>query len=405
MAKRKPDICPFTGAKIAAVRDGPNDTKIVDTSLFPEPVTLSQDLYDDLPGYRRQDRLGMRRWIADRIDAGDLPSPLTNAVVQQHMHHPAPSLDTRANRLMAWMAQERRGRSEPFKEFDFTNEKVDAEHPACLRAEGESREDLHEPMKRLAEAGYIDYVDSRGQRTEAPRLIARLTSAGLEQGGQATLDMTGIPPETVEDPDSGVVHKASAQIRLSGQEGESERSSDQGVGPKVTATTSPEEVERIVIRTVDRALVRRRMTQEGEKLVDLADVLLSRLDELLERKPGMGGNNPPESMAMDSVTAEELEALRRDLAAFRDALSTAIASKDIPVDQVVDRGGTLIGRIKAIADHPLAQRPLLGGAAVGVSALALSVGVPVDPTITMALFVAGPDGVRAVAEASKGQQQ
>ena len=60
-------------------------------------------------------------------------------------------------------------------------------------------------------------------------------------------------------------------------------------------------------------------------------------------------------------------------------------------EPVTTSGTKLTGTIKAVADHPIVQRPFLGMAAVGVSLLALGAGIPVDPIITMGLLVAGPE--------------
>lgn len=63
-------------------------------------------------------------------------------------------------------------------------------------------------------------------------------------------------------------------------------------------------------------------------------------------------------------------------------------------EPVTTSGAKLTDTLKAVADQPIVQRPFLGMAAVGVSSLALWAGIPVDPMITMGLFVAGPEGAK-----------
>lgn len=210
MAKKEKDICPFTGARIATVRDDPNGNKIVETEIFSAPVVLSRTMYEDLPGFRSSERLDLRRWLADMMDEGfDLPV-LTPGIEEQHKHIPAPTIDQGASRLLAWMARSRRSRQNPFLEFDFTKDTIGASHPACLVTEMESRHGLLRPLKRLQEGGYVDFVDSEKQPTEVPGLVVRLTSAGLEQGGQATLDMTGVPPTVGTAPEDGAFNQLGA---------------------------------------------------------------------------------------------------------------------------------------------------------------------------------------------------
>lgn len=210
MAKKEKDICPFTGARIATVRDDPNGNKIVETEIFSAPVVLSRPMYEDLPGFRSSERLDLRRWVADMMDLGaDLPV-LTPGIEEQHKDVPAPTIDQGANRLLAWMARNRRSRQNPFLEFDFTKDTIGASHPACLVTEMESRHGLLRPLKRLHEGCYVDFVDSEKQPTEVPGLVARLTSAGVEQGGQPTLDMTGIPPTVGAAPEDGAFNEPGA---------------------------------------------------------------------------------------------------------------------------------------------------------------------------------------------------
>lgn len=123
--------------------------------------------------------------------------------------------------------------------------------------------------------------------------------------------------------------------------------------------------------------------------------MLARLDRALAPDPMRHHNQPPELLE-DPVEHAVLEGLRADLRRFRDALATAITDPAKRVESVVHDGSRLVGALKAVADHPIVQRPALGAAAVGISALALSAGVPVDPMITLGPMVAGPEGAKAV---------
>lgn len=153
----------------------------------------------------------------------------------------------------------------------------------------------------------------------------------------------------------------------------------------------------VIIRTVDRGRVRRNLVRHGPDLVAIADELLGRLDQALAEEARRQHNKPPDAVADDAT--ETLSALRDDVRRFRDALVAAVADPAGQAEPVVHDGARLVKTLATIADHPLVQRPALGIAAVGVSALALSVGVPVDPTITLGLFVAGPEGAKAFGKA------
>ncbi|MEQ8585232.1 MAG: hypothetical protein RLO01_12260 [Thalassobaculaceae bacterium] len=243
-------------------------------------------------------------------------------------------------------------------------------------------------------------VTAAGQPTAgtAPSSSATDTS----NPGAARRDQIGPTPAT----NGGLELEAPNDVDQSSQVGADKHSPDvepQTVEPpklhneRVGPHSTPEDVERIVIRTVDRILVQQRLTARAADLVDLADILLVRIDQALEADPIRSDNNPPELVEQENN--EVIQQLRADLVRFRDELRSAITEPVAATEPVVTRGAKLAGTLKAFADHPIVQRPALGMAAVGVSALAALVGVPVDPMITMGLFVAGPEGARAAGDA------
>ncbi len=222
-------------------------------------------------------------------------------------------------------------------------------------------------------------VSGPPQAGTAPRFVS--TSGAVGTSGQMD------PPEGAAQ-QGGEVKSASAQL--------------EGTATvRVGATRIPaeaEQVQKVSIRTVDRGVVRQNLDRHGEGLVTLTDVLLQQLDTILSPRR-FGDNNPPIEDSDGHDLRPELEALYGTLRQFREALASAIVDPARSVEPVVESGDRLNAAVQAIAEHPLVQRPLLGLAAVGVSAVAMAAGVPVDPNLTMGLFLAGPEGVKAIGDA------
>lgn len=383
--------CPFTGEMFARVLEGRGGTILVTTPVLREDVALQRELYEDLPGHAENERLGLRRWVADMIDAGTLPVLLTGEHLLNNRNHPTPSPEVKAYRLLGWMVMERREQQRleqksPDRKFVFDKKGVHGRHVACLVTESDNQQRLFDPLQRLQTLGFVEFLGANDDTVITPSLSVRLTPAGIENAGR--------PP---------VIHQASADFRATGQmTASAEAIPGRAAGSAITVArdTRPDEVEKNVIRTIDRTLVRDRVLAHGADLVAMADELLAQLERALEPDPIRHHNRPPEPLR-DPDSEAAIERLRGDLQKFRDALAKAIAGPTPMVETVVKRGGRLVGALKAVVDHPIVQRPALGVAAVAVSALATAAGVPVDPTITIGLMLAGPEGAKAVGEAAK----
>ena len=352
------DTCPFTGEKFARVREGRGGTVLVTTPVLCDEVALQPELYEDLARHSERVRLRFRRWVADAIDAGTLPVLLTGEHLVNAHDYPPPSLGVKADRLLRWMVMERKAKYGIEKEFDFGDDRVGARHEACLITETSQRDHLIPFIEALRDKGYVEYPGSPGQIVSS--LVIRLTPAGFENAGR--------PP---------MVHQASVHsspansATASGARPQSEQAS---FPPGATAR----QIEKIILRTVDRNVMRENLARNGSGLVDLTDVLIHQLDAVLDPQH-FGDNRAPIGGDETHDLRPEFETLRDTLSKFREALASAVAS---PVEKatkpVLSRGAKVLATLRAIDGIRIVQAPILATEALGFYYVLHALGVSVD---------------------------
>lgn len=372
------DPCPFTGGKFARVREGRGDTFVVSTPVLREEVELSRELFADLPGHPEKERLGLRRWVADMIEVGSPPPFLTGEHLAEHRQHPEPSPEKKAYRLLGWMVAERVAQKALGKKFEFGVDRVGALHEACLITESETHEDLADPLAFLHRHGYVEYLGPGDRAVTSPGLTVRLTSAGIENAGR-------VP----------IVDQASAHFGL-GSRGRF-RAKEINIPPGATVR----QIEKIIIRTVDREVVRQNLEHHGGGIVDLTDVLIQQLDAVLEPRH-FGDNNPPIDGAGGYEIRPELEALRATLLEFRTALASAVASPVAKTTKPVLSGtAKVLATLSDMSDIIIVRVPILAAQAMSFALIAEKLGIPVDLVTVLATMLGVGEAGRVADKATR----